>query len=295
MTNHIIKILNEKYGYVLYSINKINVGYVNDIYKIDTNRGSFILKVYNLFEDGKRELSISVQRYISKKLLSPIIFIEEYGDNSFIVQQYLEDKQEEFSWYTYGQNLGILHSYLKEYKEIEVKDFSPIPCNDIEILIRKESDSIKKELLVLKKYMLPLFSRPEISDKQIIHGDYRRDNVIFHNNKCYTIDYDEVKKYYVLYDVGKIIFNILFERKSTLEKWEKIDEFLFGYRKVKELATDEREQFFNILGYTLVNDMSGIIDTGNKDYRYTRKRLLLHKKLNILLHEKDDIMRRLRW
>ncbi len=63
---------------VILTYEKITAGFVNDIYHIKTNSEDYILKKYNLLNDFQIDLSISVQRYMSNKNLSPQIFIDRF-------------------------------------------------------------------------------------------------------------------------------------------------------------------------------------------------------------------------
>ena len=55
---------------------QINIGYVNDVFFIQTNYDKYILKCFNIIDQPKIDLSIALQKYLSTKNLSPDIVYE---------------------------------------------------------------------------------------------------------------------------------------------------------------------------------------------------------------------------
>ena len=293
MDSDLKEYLYDKYNISILTYEKITAGFVNDIYHIKTNSEDYILKKYNLLNDFQIDLSISVQRYMSNKNLSPQIFIDGFFEGKFILQEYIpSDEKSNITWKKFGENLAIIHNYLKKYNKKSVKKF--IQTNYFEVDL-KELSIDQQYLIKLKKEMTLIFNKVSLNKTQLIHGDYTYNNLIYNNSKLYTIDFDQVKNYYTIYDISKVILNIIFFQPKSDKIWININEFIRGYENFNEISNDEKKEFLNIYGYTLLCDMSGLCNTNNKDANYLKKRIDIHKNLIQCYQEKNELFRRIKW
>lgn len=294
MKQELINYIYDKFGIEILSFKKITIGYINDVYHLKTKNDDIILKIYNISDEFQIELSISIQRFMNKNGLSPKIIADDTLERKFVLQEYFPlNKKTNISWQNYGENLGLLHKCLKQYNEISVEKFNPDSISTIFDNTLLSEDKIR--LLLLKREMFLMFNHPELEKIQLIHGDYTWNNVLYNNNIVYTIDFDQSKNYYPLYDISKVLFNIFFTHNLNKDMWNNIIDFIVGYENVNEITNEEKKELFNVYGYTLSHDMSGIYDYYNKDPNYLKKRINLHKKMILCYKEKDEIMRRLNW
>ncbi len=278
--------LNDK----VVSIKQINAGYVNDVFLIRALHNTYILKCFRFYDKEKIDLSISLQKYLSTKELTPeVIYEGDYG-TYYIVQRYIDSEMLEKDWFLFGKTLGLIHYNLSIYDVLGINDFSfqdysTIHCDKV---LSKEFD----ELILLKSRIKSKVHVPEIGHKQLIHGDYTWNNILKKDNEYQVIDFDEAKIYFALYDVAKVVFDLIF---SVTNAWKDINDFMNGYQSVCPLRSYEKKEFLNVYAYTLMRDCSGFESKLNKDIHYITKRIEKHKNVLKCYDEYCEITRRLEW
>lgn len=275
---------------IIVSVKQIDIGYVNDVFLMNSMCNRYIVKCFTFSNKEKIDLSIALQKYLSEKELAPKVILEGTCGMPYIVQQYADNEMINKDWFLFGKTLALIHHYFNQFNSIAVKDFSfrqssIIPCS-------KGITQEAEELILLKKKIEQKIHLPEIEEKQIIHGDYTWNNVLKNGTKYLTIDFDEAKKYYTIYDVAKVIFDQIFRCANG---WANINKFIKGYQNICPIKSDEKREFMNIYAYTVMKDCSGLEDKPNKDVHYIRKRIDKHKKIIQFLDERYEITRRLEW
>lgn len=290
MITGIINEVETKLKSKIVAVNQIALGYVNDVFIIQTSHAkTYVLKCYHLSDTKKISLSIALQEFLYTKNLSPQVMIKGEKPVQYIVQEYIDNNRFAVDWKLFGKTLGILHFSLKNYNEIKVEDFLPIrDSSNLLVSIRHA-----QELFYLKERLRKIIHYPELDDRQFIHGDYTWKNILQKDDRCYSvIDFDEAKKYYSIYDVSKVVFDMIFSNSNC---WDDILTFLNAYQSICTITYLEKKEMLNVYAYTLTNDFSGIDDSFNKDKKYLEKRIIKHKKILKCFDEYDEIMRRIGW
>ena len=272
-------------------IHQIHIGYINDVYLVRIQETSYVLKVFKICEKEKIIDSINLQKYLNGQNLSPGIVLEDDSYVHYILQEYFPPVIDKKNWNLYGETLGLLHLSLREYAETTFVDFAEhLKKVNIE---KHQIDDGQRELLLCKKQLRQLVYPPEVEKKQIIHGDYTWNNVLQNGEKYSVIDFDEAKYFFPMYDVGKVILNLLFSHED--EKWIKINSFLNGYQKNCQLDLSEKKELFNLYGYTLLHDMNDFSNNKNKDPLYIKKRIQIHKNIILFIKRQNEILKHIVW
>lgn len=266
---------------------QINIGYVNDVFFIQTNYDKYILKCFNIIDQPKIDLSIALQKYLSTKNLSPDIVYEGIYGSHYILQRYVDNEIMSNDLFLFGKTLGLIHYNFRTYDDSNIKDFS-FSENSLEN--KKSLSKECYELILLKNNIKHMVHCPQLEQKQLIHGDYTWNNILKKKNEYQVIDFDEAKKYYAIYDVSKVVFDLIFTQKNA---WEDINKFLYGYQNICHISKQEKKEFLNIYAYTLMNDCSILYDNLNKDNHFVQKRINRHKDIIRCFDEYDEIRRRI--
>lgn len=284
MLSEIIRIrlenaLNQK----IFSHKKISAGYVNSLYIVKFRHDSYIVKVYNrLIPIEQIMCSVNVQKYLSMENLSPkIITIINDIEPIIAVQEYMVSYSNIVTtndnyYYSIGLLLGRIHQALHYYQNPFAKVYDQ--CGILKIINSNAELSTKQLCLLDKKIKLKKYINdiPSI-EKQVIHGDYYNENILICGCNYCAIDFDESKIYYRVYDIIKVIVNII--RIFRFDKAKiYVNSFLFGYGKHVQLLKQEVESMVDIYLYTLSNETSGLTELNcNMDDMYLDKRISLHE------------------
>ncbi|MCI8472283.1 MAG: phosphotransferase [Clostridiales bacterium] len=290
MINGILDQIQVDLNDTVVNIKQINAGYVNDVFLICTLHNKYILKYFRFYDKEKIDLSISLQKYLSTKKLAPEVISEGAYGTYYIVQRYIDTEVLEKDWFLFGKTLGLIHYNfslcdVSGIKDFSFQDYSTIHCDKV---WPKEFD----ELILLKNRIKNKIHIPEIEHKQLIHGDYTWNNILKEDDKYKVIDFDETKMYFAIYDVAKVVFDLIFSATNT---WEDIKNFMNGYQSVCPLRLYEKKEFLNVYAYTLMKDCSGLESKPNKDIHYITKRIEKHKNVLKCFDEYYEITRRLEW
>lgn len=293
MISGLIHKIEEELTVKIIGITKINAGYVNDVYKLQTLSNScYILKIFRLSNTQKIDLSISLQEFISANGLSPKIISKGNLPANYIIQEHICQDNFIVNWAMFGKTLGLLHEHLNQYMNSAIPDFEP-EQSSFDLALQNNCNEAQ-ELFLLKKCLKKIIHHPKVDHKQFIHGDYTLNNVLYDRGNYYSvIDFDESKKYYSIYDVSKVILGLI--TQNTEQSWIDIKNFIRAYESVRRISALEKEEFLNIYVYTLVNDYSGINKSWNKDNNYIHKRIQKHKEALLLINERNDIERKMPW
>ena len=281
LLDKILKEFNIRY----IDIKKLNKGYVSRKWLItDMYNKSFILKE-SCIKNSER---LNYICYIQEKLnsISPKIYSSHdknyvtINNKFYILYEYINGKQLITSQinknicFEIGQFMGKLHNLMNTIKEIELTDKkNTIGLNlckpNIEkmnylINYYKNHDFFYERILLDKLKFVKridytkLMSKIENSlDKQIIHGDFYIDNIMFKNNSIYILDFDQAGIFYKLYELFRGMFFICYdESKEENENIEKIKYFIKGYKTENIIKNFDVAYEFYI--YMLSNSLTGL-------------------------------------
>jgi len=251
-----------------YNIGKIkdfiltNEGECNSTYIILTNKGKFIIKI---FEDANiNEVSSEVNIY--EKLLKnnvPVPRIVKTSSNEIllkfqnkilIVCSFLEGihiknnsaNLEQIK--SLGETLGLIHKNTINFKPkyIETKNIYKYDDNWIRISalnsLRKNYKDFPKKY---EKYicdMLDIISLPELS-QGVTHGDFQGVNIMFTGNKVTgVIDFDNCFYGNLLTDLGAFIYFWCFDKEIDFKK---SNCFIKAYQSKRKLTEKEKINLYD--------------------------------------------------
>lgn len=247
-------LLNYKLG-KLESFRGIVEGIENTIYLIATNKGKYILTLYE-----KRVKEQDLPFFMN--LLSSL------SEQGFKCPSPIKDKEEKFINKIKSKNASLV-SYIEGKSK---KNLTPLECKDIGEMsakihllsqkvkgeknqlsvdywknvfnkIKKECDSIKKGLSADISTNLDFLEKnwPTNLPKGIIHADIFPDNVLFNSNKVSgIIDFYFSCEDFFAYDVAICLNSLCFESQSTFNV-TKAKNFIKGYNSIRELNKKEKE------------------------------------------------------
>ena len=204
MNNEFEKIINDK----ITKIEKINIGYSREVYRINDELILKIIKNEKLENDTKKEVdfynkyhlpfSPKIIKYdFSKTIIPYLYFIEENISGELLMNKwkYLSKNEKEIIIKQILNKLDYIHKiYDLSYP---VDDLSAEYDRYLKTVVESNilnEDKIKylKELKEIIPYL--------IKDKQkcLIHGDFHFNNVIIDkDNECKIIDFERVKNSYL--------------------------------------------------------------------------------------------------
>jgi len=251
---------------------------LNSSFIIKTSKGKFFLKAYtkqfkrfkyHILKGLALLIFLEKQNYPSIKVIlarnnNPYI---TYNGITFAIFEFIniEEKRikNKYQAYEIGKNLGKLHLLTRNFpisKRGQSYDSFKRDLNLNFYLSRNAPDKYKKILNHIREYYTSL-KIPHSQPKSICHVEFTSQHVRFNKNKLIkVIDWDEVGKDYMFYDLGttmaecftkKIInFKILnsiikgYESQRKLTKWERshlFEALFFGISKFVIWGLDKEE------------------------------------------------------
>ncbi|MFJ7405873.1 MULTISPECIES: phosphotransferase [unclassified Lysinibacillus] len=189
---------------------KINSTSLNQLFKLQTSKKTFILKIYNdLYEELENTLKIQMEVYIQCKKTPYIYknkngqFVSDFQGGYFILQEYLVG--EEYSvkpgiLKVLAKDIAQLHFVINEISILSLKKkyysmeetIDKITFYEDKIAGNNNKDKLLLKLLEKRKHII-LNNKIIYNDNNycIVHGDLRPSNVIINNNhNLYFIDFD---------------------------------------------------------------------------------------------------------
>lgn len=164
-----------------------NQGVCNLIYKLQTSKKEYILRVFKYAHTNKksRKNEIKIQKKACKKNIAAKIYIHDEV-NSLMICDFLKgDHKQKLS----NKDIKTLVKSLKKLHHIKIKDKAYEIEEDFKnykklLKDRKSEQLIKASLLELKKI------KKHKSTKVLCHHDLNKENILFNKNKAMFIDWE---------------------------------------------------------------------------------------------------------
>ena len=235
----------------------------NTVYFLKTDKGKFILKI---FEGSSLEFMINqikLEEFLYRK--APVA--ENIRSKTGIVLQNYKKKYFKLQKYVWGRhpkkfssglvkdlavNMAMLHKCLGkldtkkiQIREGDVFEFMKMKCAKSSYQgfpLQLEVDKLKK-----------IISRLNINAlrKEVIHADILSDNLLVKNNKVVAIiDWDDVHRGFISYDIATFLCKELINNKSVKEK--KIKLFLKSYQHYNKLNNEEKIAIYHFMKFRLL-------------------------------------------
>lgn len=227
------------------SVEKLDKGVANFVYKIVTEKDTYIIKKYNYNYDFKlsdklyniyEKNNIKVCKPINNK---PI----EINDNIYNVFKYIEHNKIIKVNVDYANIIGI-------NRKTTIKSTLKDKCNSYYQYLILNNDKDKK-LYNDISYVLETFSTIKgmkiLDEKSINHGDISKSNIIFNRQSYYIIDFDEACITTPLYDFAVIVVKNFVDNGSIdMKKYYNLKNEVS-----KKLSCYDNNDFNNIVNYYL--------------------------------------------
>ena len=275
--NNIQKYFNEN----IKDIIQISGGITNIVYKVITDKNTYILRIY-----GKKS-NILIDRIIEKKIMN---YLSIYHISPKIIKEYQECRIEEyFEGSTDNQPIKYqkkLCEIIKMIHKLPIKDNLPYFWKRFHVWKEQANDPYKKEInyLLEKINLIQCFYW---NQEVLGHGDLTIGNILVNNNKIKLIDYEY-----------SCILPRAFELANHLCEYGGLDSNNYTYPEknirislIKEYIDkdfDYKEEYLKIIDYyslishyywgcwSLIQEKISTIDFDYKKYGENRFNMFLH-------------------
>ncbi len=270
----------ERYSLGESKVNKVNQGYVNDVWDITALESRFILKRFNKVDKEKLKYLSSIENSLLN--LCPSIIKNNSGelcteaDNGelYVLYEFVEGRHLKRNGVTpelaeeIGNYLGKLHKELFNIGQHVEKNYlsslhiSAPKINEINELLEENRDEKSyTKLLKNKLKILEELDYNEINSfmsqlpLQIVHGDFYLDNLIYtKNNEWKIIDFEQAGLFYKEYEIARALFMICYNSDDTGQyNFEKVSKFLDGYKESNNFS--DLRKVIKLFLYSLANSL----------------------------------------
>ncbi len=245
----------------LESFNGISAGVENTNYKIRTNKGLYILTLYEKRVDKKDiPFFLELMFYLSnEKIHCPLPLknrngklFDELNSRPASILTFLEGSSTETIYPKQVNTLGkILAKIHILGKQLKIKRKNPLSLGNLESLItlsKKNSENIRNDLSkeIVSEYYRVRSNWPDNLPKGIIHADLFPDNVLFIGNEISgVIDFCFSCNDFLSYDLATCLNAWCFDKEGILDL-NLSSELINGYQSLRKLEENEIN-FFPII------------------------------------------------
>ena len=267
-----------------YRIARISKGHVNQIWLIESNKNKYVLKTLNKdLSFGRVRFITESQEYLFQSInSSPRIYKNKKGElfhhdanGYYIVSLYIGGETNSVydlgdqAYYAIGAFLGRVHASYQNFvlysgcsRKMSLRRSPQSRIKDlIEYHEKIGQDEFCLDVLRYKYKELERFPEDYIErffhlPKQVIHGDFYIDNLLFDENKeiVALVDYDQSCRFFKVYELMRaMVFTIYTE--GTISKLEdKISRFLSGYLDSVNLSYSEINHMVDLYYWMQLSD-----------------------------------------
>lgn len=261
MDEKIIKDIKNQYGITCYEITPINGGWLNQLYKVFTNQGTLLVKLYSpqrLWGKKIQNTEAALQRQLLvEKQGVQCLHIYTAGDRCirimddgtmYLIMDFCEGHNETAEtssvqqMHSLGSACGAIH---KAFATLPVENAYgyPIDANQMLAEIREHNEksssqergnepeeywkALQAEGLIVKELSVDFFNS---LPKGIAHEDFTSDNILFQGDQVAAIiDFDRNRYSFVWHDVGRALLSFALE--GDIINLQKVEAFVKGYNE----------------------------------------------------------------
>lgn len=261
-------ILKNEYGIVLDSYERIDIGVINDNYRVKTNNGDYLLKKYNTDSKEKVDFEIGLYKKLEENDFPAPRIVKRvddlfYGeDELYVLFEYIDgemlDKVDKNIVKKVGRLLGRKHEIFSNHDELielttwEPDDVEKIIFNDYEKVKKRDFENSGKFVDFIKDEFIKL-KLPDNLPVGITHQDVKPENIIVKDDKISFIDFNNCYYGVLLYDVMTFAIWSLFDDKGRLDV-QLFREYLMAYNKKRELQDIEIYNIFEALKFRILRE-----------------------------------------
>lgn len=227
------------------SVEKLDKGVANIVYKIVTEKDTYIVKKYNYnYDFNLSDKLYNIYKKNNIKVCKPINNKPiEINGNIYNIFKYIKHNKIIKSKVDYANIIGI-------NRKTTIKSTLKDKCNNYYeyLILNNDKD---KNLYNDISYVLEVFSTIKdmkmLDEKNINHGDISKSNIIFNKTDYYIIDFDETCITTPLYDFAVIVVKNFVDNGSI-----NIKKYINLKKEVsKKLSCYDNDDFNNIVRYYL--------------------------------------------
>lgn len=254
----------ENYNIGRYKSHKhIPIALEHTVYLLKTDKGKFILKIYEEVDLKSLKQEIEAREFLRKKGLPiPEIMktkskknLLKYKNANLTIEQFVKGKgaikfNKKMAIST-AETMALMHKELQKKKikwireayhfELHEEDTGKIQ-KIMNLEFREEENKFLEESKKINKKKLK---------RSIIHADFQDVNLLFKNNKIIAIlDWADMHKSFLVYDIA-VTMARSFIKATKIEK-EKIKFFLKTYQKQIKLNSEEKKAIYYLMKHRLL-------------------------------------------
>ena len=257
MNERIVQDMKESYGMECRSFSRVNGGFLNELWRVETACGMKLTKIYSSKRFNEKKLAdieaaLKIQEELHHKgVLCPRVyaykgaFVRRMDDGTaYMVMDYCAGRNESARTITcrqlksLGYHLAKMHAAMNEMKT------APLDCAETAAQLREHAALHGDEQM---KRVAAEWTEEKIAAQQtaLRHEDMTPDNVLFDDEGVTAIiDFDRMRSGFALHDVGRAILS--FALCGDTLSGEKLQAFTAGYGKVLPLSCVDMAQALRI-------------------------------------------------
>ena len=275
-------------------------GTVQSNYRLTTDRGNFLFRLYENRTKKSVLFESSLIKYLTDNAFpcpkiyqnKHLEFVGEFQGKPYVIFEFIEGEHIENP--TAGQNKEIveqiahLHLLTKEFQPLYLENrlnYDTATCIQLaeEAAQRINTANAQKKLTWFKSEAEKL-ELPVSLPKGICHCDFHFSNVLFNHSKFRAlIDFDDANYTYFLFDLAA--FSEVFSPDFHHETWQNFspadDIFDFStmqnsiaiYEQIRPLTAAEKEHFFDVYKLMILFDCIWYFERGDADDFYERRKI----------------------
>lgn len=235
-------------------------GAVHSIYKLQTSKGIFVLKVYEERTVKQIDSEITLLRRIKnvpiqKPIKSTSSYRHKIANKQCVIYTYLEgthkEKVNEKHLFELGVYVARIHKSTEKLilKGLEKKHiYGKRWVRELLAELEEMHNHFPKNKVQYADKLLRTLNTPSLR-KGIIHADIHKENILFLHNKLNgIIDFDDCNYSNLILDLGCIIGYICVGKKEGIQT-NLLKSFIQGYESERTLLKREKESLYD---YTIL-------------------------------------------
>ncbi len=294
-------------------IDRILKGYSTSNWVINTDEKKYIIKLFNTkLSAGRVRFIAESQNFIAQSLnCAPLIYRNTSGElfcctsNGLyaIIYEYVEGQTYSITdlgnqiYYNLGAFLGRIHAsyqnFVSDNRYAQKLFLRYSPEERIKSLIKFHEKSTMNafciESLIYKYTKLAHFPKIHLVQfkyipRQVIHGDFYIDNLLFNENHKIValIDYEQSCRFFKAYELLRAMFYTIYTPSQISRLEYKITQFLSGYLEFSDLSYIEINYMLPLYYWIQLADTYGFEPHQWRKLSFSQLKTLIEFRISLL-------------
>lgn len=284
------KIVEDNYNIKVKSQKKINLGYINNVTIINTDKKKYVLKKFEQANENDIKYEINIIDLLVKNKIKTSLIVSDkdggqynkFGDFYYVLFEYLESSSQSIASPECAKLYSEYHNAIKKLGNIKRENWLTLcDCKWIKNKNNKENfPELLDYLVFYEKKLSKIYTNlPKI----IIHGDLKKDNIIKTKKGLHLIDFGNSRVEARCLDIAHIADSL--DGKTFCI--DKLTSFLNDLREYMKLNKTERESMI----YLLI--IHKITETFFYNKKNERKRKSILKDIKMLIKNEKEFIEKL--